>query len=90
MKSLVPFQRSTPVLYWNKDAFKEAGLDPNTPPATWDEMVSFGKKLTKTDAAGNPTEKQTFAFPLKLNRVQLQWDGEQEMRWKRAAATSAS
>ncbi len=52
----VPFQRSTPVLYWNKDAFKEAGLDPNTPPATWDEMVSFGRKLTKTDAAGNVSQ----------------------------------
>ncbi len=52
----VPFQRSTPVLYWNKDAFKEAGLDPNTPPATWEEMVSFGKKLTKTDAAGNVSQ----------------------------------
>ncbi len=49
----IPFQRSTPVLYWNKEAFKEAGLDPDTPPATWDEMVSFGKKLTKKDASGN-------------------------------------
>jgi hypothetical protein len=29
----IPFQRSTIVLYWNKDAFKEAGLDPNKPPA---------------------------------------------------------
>jgi sn-glycerol 3-phosphate transport system substrate-binding protein len=52
----VPFQRSTPVLYWNKEAFKEAGLDPDTPPATWDEMVSFGKKLTKTDATGNVSQ----------------------------------
>jgi sn-glycerol 3-phosphate transport system substrate-binding protein len=41
----VPFQRSTPVLYFNKDAFKEAGLDPNTPPTTWDEMIEMGKKL---------------------------------------------
>ena len=49
----IPFQRSTPVLYWNKEAFKEAGLDPDKAPATWDEMVDFGKKLTKTDAAGN-------------------------------------
>ena len=32
----IPFQRSTPVLYWNKEAFKDAGLDPDTPPATWD------------------------------------------------------
>ena len=52
----IPFQRSTPVLYWNKAAFKEAGLDPETPPATWDEMVSFGKKLTKTDASGTVTQ----------------------------------
>jgi ABC-type glycerol-3-phosphate transport system substrate-binding protein len=31
----IPFQRSTIVLYWNKDAFKEAGLDPERPPANW-------------------------------------------------------
>ncbi|GJL83379.1 MAG: ABC transporter substrate-binding protein [marine bacterium B5-7] len=49
----IPFQRSTPVLYWNKDAFAEVGLDPDTPPATWDEMVSFGEKLVKKDGDGN-------------------------------------
>ena len=52
----VPFQRSTVVLYWNKEAFKEAGLDPNKPPKTWDETVSMGQKLTKKDAAGNVTQ----------------------------------
>ena len=52
----IPFQRSTIVLYWNKDAFKEAGLDPDKAPATWDEMVAFGKKLTKRDAGGNVTQ----------------------------------
>lgn len=45
----VPFQRSTVVLYWNKELFKEAGLDPDTPPANWDEQVEFAKKLTKGD-----------------------------------------
>lgn len=49
----VPFQRSTPVLYYNKKAFAEAGLDPETPPKTWDEMIEMGKKLTKKDANGN-------------------------------------
>ena len=49
----VPFQRSTPVLYYNKDAFREAGLDPNTPPKTWDEMITMGKALVKKDADGN-------------------------------------
>ena len=52
----IPFQRSTPVMYWNKEAFKEAGLDPEVPPATWDEMVDFGKKLTKKDANGTVTQ----------------------------------
>jgi sn-glycerol 3-phosphate transport system substrate-binding protein len=42
----IPFQRSTPVMYYNKDAFRAAGLDPEKPPATWDEFVSVGKKLT--------------------------------------------
>ena len=43
----IPFQRSTIVMYYNKDAFKEAGLDPNKPPANWDDLVSMGKKLVK-------------------------------------------
>jgi sn-glycerol 3-phosphate transport system substrate-binding protein len=51
----IPFQRSTIVLYWNKEAFKEAGLDPNKPPATWAEQVEMAKKLTKRDAGGNVT-----------------------------------
>jgi sn-glycerol 3-phosphate transport system substrate-binding protein len=45
----IPFQRSTIVLYWNKDAFKEAGLDPEKPPATWDEHAAFAQKATKRD-----------------------------------------
>jgi sn-glycerol 3-phosphate transport system substrate-binding protein len=52
----IPFQRSTPVMYWNKEAFKEAGLDPEVAPANWDELVEMGKKLTKTDASGNVTQ----------------------------------
>lgn len=40
-----PFNSSTPVLYYNKDLFKKAGLDPNKPPKTWQEMVEVGKKL---------------------------------------------
>jgi len=49
----IPFQRSTIVLYWNKDAFKEAGLDPQKPPATWNEMTQMAAKLVKKDASGN-------------------------------------
>src|SRR5262249_50645638 len=52
----VPFQRSTIVLYWNKDLFKDAGLDPSKAPATWAEMVSYAQKLTKKDGGGNVTQ----------------------------------
>lgn len=52
----VPFQRSTIVMYWNKDAFKEAGLDPEKPPQTWADLVSMGQKLTKRDDKGNVTQ----------------------------------
>jgi sn-glycerol 3-phosphate transport system substrate-binding protein len=50
-----PFQRSTPVLYYNKDAFREAGLDPANPPATWEEMIDQGKKLVVKDDNGITT-----------------------------------
>ena len=43
----IPFQRSTIVMYYNKDAFRDAGLDPGKAPATWGELVSMGKKLVK-------------------------------------------
>src|SRR6266567_3569721 len=43
----IPFQRSTIVLYWNKEAFREAGLDPEKPPASWQEEIEYAKKLTK-------------------------------------------
>ncbi|MDM7464291.1 MAG: ABC transporter substrate-binding protein [Tepidimonas taiwanensis] len=48
----IPFQRSTIVMYWNKELFKQAGLDPNRPPQNWAELVDYGKKLTQRDAAG--------------------------------------
>ncbi len=48
----VPFQRSTIVMYYNKDMFRAAGLDPEKPPTSWEEFVSMGKKLTKKDSNG--------------------------------------
>lgn len=52
----IPFQRSTPVMYYNKEAFAAAGLDPETPPATWDELVEMGQTLTLRDAGGTVTQ----------------------------------
>ena len=48
----IPFQRSTIVAYYNKEMFTAAGLDPESPPTTWDEMIEMGKALTKGDTYG--------------------------------------
>jgi len=42
-----PFNQSVQVLYFNKDAFREAGLDPDKPPKTWNDLIEYGKILTK-------------------------------------------
>lgn len=52
----IPFQRSTIVMYYNKDLFKEAGLDPESPPSTWDELVTQAKTLTKTSDDGKVSQ----------------------------------
>jgi sn-glycerol 3-phosphate transport system substrate-binding protein len=43
----IPYQNSTPLMYYSVDAFKDAGLDPDKPPTTWAEWVEAAKKLTK-------------------------------------------
>jgi sn-glycerol 3-phosphate transport system substrate-binding protein len=41
----LPFNSSTTVLHYNKDAFKAAGLDPEKPPKTWPEVTLAAAKL---------------------------------------------
>ena len=57
----IPFQNSTPLVYINVDHFKEAGLDPAKPPATWAEFVDAAKKLTKRD--GDKIIRYGFEMP---------------------------
>ena len=40
-----PFTFSTPTLFYNADLFRAAGLDPNKPPATWDELRTYGLQI---------------------------------------------
>nr|WP_106407734.1 extracellular solute-binding protein [Sinorhizobium alkalisoli] len=57
----VPIAFSTKALYWNKDLFKQAGLDPETPPKTWAEEVAFAKQIKeKTGVAGYGLPAKTF------------------------------
>jgi len=48
----MPFNSSTPVLYYSKDGFKKAGLDPNKPPRTWPEVAEYSKKLVAAGYQG--------------------------------------
>jgi len=52
----IPFQRSTPILYYNKDLLRKAGLDPNKAPTTWDELLATAQKATVRDASGQATQ----------------------------------
>ena len=52
----MPFNTSNPMLYYNKTAFTAAGLDPNKPPRTFDEVAQYAAKLTKKDAAGKVSQ----------------------------------
>jgi multiple sugar transport system substrate-binding protein len=56
-KYSVPMNFTTLLLYWNKGMFKEAGLDPEKPPANWQEFADYAKKLTKdTNGDGKPEQ----------------------------------
>ena len=46
----MPFNSSTSVMYYNKDAFKKAGLDPDKPPQTWPEFLDAAKKVRAANA----------------------------------------
>jgi sn-glycerol 3-phosphate transport system substrate-binding protein len=57
----VPFQNSTPLLYYSVDAFKDAGLDPDHPPVTWQDWIDDAKKLVKRD--GTTTTRWGLMMP---------------------------
>lgn len=48
----MPFNTSNPILYYNKDMFKKAGLDPNKAPSTFEEVKEAAAKLTASGQGG--------------------------------------
>jgi sn-glycerol 3-phosphate transport system substrate-binding protein len=46
----MPFNTSTAILYYNKDMFKQAGLNPDRPPQTFEEIADYAKKLVQSGA----------------------------------------
>jgi len=63
-----PFASSTSMLYYNADHFRAAGLDPNKPPTTWDEVHEYGLAL---QAAGVVRDVIGFGWP--------DWQFEQQL-----------
>jgi multiple sugar transport system substrate-binding protein len=60
----LPWGTDTNALFWNKDLFEAASLDPNKPPKTLEELVTMADKLNKKDAKGNYTQMGFIpAFP---------------------------
>jgi sn-glycerol 3-phosphate transport system substrate-binding protein len=57
----IPFQNSTPLLYYNVSAFTEAGLDPDHPPATWTDWIAAARALAQAD--GGQTQRWGLMFP---------------------------
>jgi multiple sugar transport system substrate-binding protein len=62
-----PLMASWTIMFYNSEMFKNAGLDPNKPPKTWEEMVAYGKKLQSPTAYAiadslGPGEYVTTAF----------------------------
>jgi sn-glycerol 3-phosphate transport system substrate-binding protein len=47
----MPFNSSTPILFYNKDEFQKAGLDPTKPPQTWKQVEEYSKKLIASGAS---------------------------------------
>jgi sn-glycerol 3-phosphate transport system substrate-binding protein len=64
----LPFNSSSTVMWYNKDAFRKAGLDPEKPPKTWPEVFEAAKKLK---ASGHPNCGFSNAWVTWVNLEQL-------------------
>ncbi len=47
----LPFNSSTPIMYYNKDVFEKAGLDRDVAPKTWGEVEAFSRQILESGAA---------------------------------------
>ncbi len=75
------------LMYYNKDMFKKAGLDPEKPPVTWDEFLAVGKKLTHGNqygtavwlGKGDAVQCMTDAFTFSAGGQIISDDGKKAM-----------
>lgn len=81
----MPFGMSNQVLYYNKDMFKDVGLDPEKPPKTWDELFQMGLKLSKDTNKDGKVDQFGLSMPVTANTgmvyyfVTFLWQGGAEL-----------
>jgi len=63
----MPFSMSNQILFYNKDMFREVGLDPEKPPRTWDELVEYAKLLTRDIDGDGKTDEWGVNFTTRAN-----------------------
>lgn len=60
-------------LFYRKDLFEEAGLDPNSPPATMDEFLEYCKKLTKDTDGDGTIDQYGYGWPVQAENASDYW-----------------
>ncbi len=82
----LPLGLHTRTIAYRKDMFKDAGLDPNTPPKDWDELIEYAEKLTKDDVWGlgiymgpHIASSEVFIMPAAWSRGGAIFDEETQM-----------
>ena len=58
----MPFNSSTAMMWYSKDAFQKAGLDPDKPPATWEEVTATAETIKSKNAAEIPVNSSWFTW----------------------------
>lgn len=64
----VPFSLSHIALYYNRSLFAEAGLDPDAPPATWEELEAMAAALTRDTDGDGVMDRWGLSFPLRADQ----------------------
>jgi sn-glycerol 3-phosphate transport system substrate-binding protein len=67
----LPFNVAVPVMYYNAEAFKEAGLP--GPPETWDQFYDYARRLTTRDAQGNPVRAGVALWDITWPYLSIIW-----------------
>lgn len=60
-------------LFYRKDLFEAAGLDPEKPPTTWEELVEYGKALTKDTNGDGVIDQYGFGWPVAAENANDYW-----------------